>query len=266
MFLGWVFPRGIVAAAISALFALRLEQIGLPGADSLVPLVFMIIIGTVILQSVSAQPMARWLDVAEPPPTGVLVVGANAAAREIAAALKEAGIRVLVSDSHWAGIREARMRGLDTFYGSAVSGYADDHLELTGLGNLLAMSRRPGLNELACVRFATDFGRDHVFTFRSRLEREHSKHKVSGERLGRVLFGGEHDLEQIVKRVLSGERIAMTELSEEYTLDDYHARNPESLVVFAVTPEQEVVFPLPDAPLEPKAGWRVAALRPQEDQ
>ena len=111
LYLGWVFPRGIVAAAISAIFALRLEESGMVGADSLVPLVFMIIIGTVVLQSISARPLARWLDVAEPPPTGVLIVGANRAAILIAEALRDLDIRVLITDSHWAGVREARMRG-----------------------------------------------------------------------------------------------------------------------------------------------------------
>lgn len=260
-YLGWVFPRGIVAAAISSIFALRLEQSGMPNADSLVPLVFMIIIGTVILQSVSARPMARWLGVAEPSPTGVLIVGANRAAIAIAEALRGAGIRVLVTDSHWAGIREARMRGIDTFYGSAVSGYADDNLQLTGLGNLLAMSRKPGLNELACMRFAHDFGRDHVFTVKSVQEGEHGKHKVSGERIGRVLFNGELSLEKLVGKVLAGCEIVLTELTDEYSYGDYRERHADSVVVFAVDPRGRVRFPVGDESTDPGPGWKVAALR-----
>src|SRR5699024_9733601 len=52
--LGWVAPRGIVAAAVSALFAERLEQSNVAGADLLLPLTFMVIIGTVALQSLTA--------------------------------------------------------------------------------------------------------------------------------------------------------------------------------------------------------------------
>jgi NhaP-type Na+/H+ or K+/H+ antiporter len=48
--LAWIAPRGIVAAAVSSLFALRLEQVGHPEAGFLVPLTFMVLIGTVILQ------------------------------------------------------------------------------------------------------------------------------------------------------------------------------------------------------------------------
>lgn len=261
IYLGWVFPRGIVAAAVSSIFALRLEQSGMQDADSLVPLVFMIIIGTVILQSVSARPMARWLRVAEPSPTGVLIVGANMAAIMIAETLRDLGIRVLVTDSHWAGIREARMRGIDTFYGSAVSGYADDNLQLTGLGNLLAMSRRPGLNELACMRFAHDFGRDHVFTIKSVQEGEHGKHRVSGERIGRVLFSGELSLEKLIGKILSGCEIVLTELSDEFTYDHYKEAHADSVVVFVVDPRGRVRFPVGDETVDPGPDWKVAALR-----
>ncbi|HET8765125.1 MAG TPA: sodium:proton antiporter, partial [Rhodanobacter sp.] len=96
--IGWVAPRGIVAASVSALFALRLQSLAVPGADALVPLVFLIIIGTVILQSATARPLARWLGVAEPEPRGVLVYGADPVAREIGKALHDAGVRVVLAD------------------------------------------------------------------------------------------------------------------------------------------------------------------------
>ena len=261
LYLGWVFPRGIVAAAISAIFALRLEESGMRGADSLVPLVFMMIIGTVVLQSISARPLARWLKVAEPPPNGVLIIGANRAAILIAEALKDLGVPVLVADSHWAGIREARMRGLDTFYGSAVSGYADDNLSLTGLGNLLAMSRRPGINELACMRFTRDFGRHHVFTVKNEQEGKHGKHKISGERIGRVLFDGKLSLEKLVSSAHSGNEVVVTELTEEFSFDAYKEANEDSIVIFAIEPPCRVRFPVGDEEVEPEPGWKVAALR-----
>ena len=115
LFIGWVFPRGIVAAAVSSLFALRLSNIGYPDANALVPLVFGLIIGTVVLQSLTAKPVARLLGVAEPDPTGVLVIGSNLLGRLLAKAMQDAGLSVRLADSHWAGIREARMMGLPTF-------------------------------------------------------------------------------------------------------------------------------------------------------
>ncbi|MEP6900068.1 MAG: cation:proton antiporter, partial [Rhodanobacter sp.] len=138
--IGWVAPRGIVAASVSALFALRLNALGVAGADALVPLVFMLIIGTVLLQSATARPLALWLKVAEPEPRGLLIFGSDAVARAIAAPLAEAGFRVVLADDDWEGIRQARMEGLNTFYGNPASPHAERHLDLTGIGRLLAIS------------------------------------------------------------------------------------------------------------------------------
>lgn len=69
LLIAWIGPRGIVAAAVASLFAIRLEAEDYPGASLLVPLTFFIIIGTVIIQSVTAKTIAHWLGVREPPPT-----------------------------------------------------------------------------------------------------------------------------------------------------------------------------------------------------
>ena len=260
LFIGWVFPRGIVAAAVSSLFALRLSDIGYPNAEALVPLVFSLIIGTVVLQSLTAKPVAKLLGVAEPEPTGVLVVGSNLLGRTIAKAIADAGLSVRVADSHWAGIREARMMGLPTFYGSPVSNYSEDNLDTAGLGNLLAVSRQPGLNELACVRFAADFGRDHVFVLTSMWEKGHEKHNVSGEVSGRRLFNGDVKIDELIRRIKSGAKIKQNSLTEEFTYEAYREKNPDNLVLFAIDDKQRIHFPVPDEEATPSKGWTVVAL------
>ena len=84
---------GIIAAAISALFAIKLEAIGYAEASRMVPLTFMVIIGTVLLQSATAGPIARWLGVAEPEPKGFLIIGANAVSRAIGGGLVANGFQ-----------------------------------------------------------------------------------------------------------------------------------------------------------------------------
>ncbi|MBG4175116.1 sodium:proton antiporter, partial [Pseudomonas aeruginosa] len=83
--LSWIAPRGIVAAAVSAIFAIRLSAEGHAQAALLVPLTFLVIIGTVVLQSATARPLARLLKVAEPSPSGYLIVGATPVGRAIGA-------------------------------------------------------------------------------------------------------------------------------------------------------------------------------------
>lgn len=61
LMLSWLAPRGIVTAAVGSLFALRLEEAGVPGAGLLKGLVFMTILLTVGLQGATAPWLARRL-------------------------------------------------------------------------------------------------------------------------------------------------------------------------------------------------------------
>jgi len=161
--LGWIAPRGIVAAAVAALFALKLQALGYREAELLVPLTFLIIIGTVVLQSTTAGLLARMLGVAEPEPRGFLIVGANLVARTVALALKNKGYESLLCDNNWSYVSAARMRGLNSFYGSPVSEYADRRLDLVGFGRLLALSPYPELNVLAVHRYRREFGANELY-------------------------------------------------------------------------------------------------------
>ena len=263
LYLGWIFPRGIVAAAVSALFALRLEEMGYAGAEDLVPLVFTIIIGTVVIQGLTGRVVARALGIADPEPTGVLIVGANALALTYGEALKKAGHNVLVASTGWDGISEARMKGLPVFYGSPVSSYADRHLNLLGLGNLLALSHRPGINELACVRFRYDFGRQAVYTVRQSSEGEHEKYQVSGASGGRVLFSGKYSMSDLLSRIAKGADIKVTELTNEFDIAAHRERYPDGVILFVTDDNNKLHFPVEDAELPERPGSVVTALIPK---
>ncbi len=127
------------------------------------PLTFIVIIGTVGLQSATARLLANWLGVAEPEPKGFLIVGANPVARAIAEALCKLGYRALLTDANRTNIREARLQGLTTWYGDPVSGKADRSLDLVGIGQLLALSPRPEINSLACWKYRGEFGEQRVY-------------------------------------------------------------------------------------------------------
>ncbi|MEL7184989.1 MAG: sodium:proton antiporter [Pseudomonadota bacterium] len=264
LFLGWIFPRGIVAAAVSALFALRLESMGYPGAEKLVPLVFTVILGTVVIQSLSGRVVANGLGIANPEPNGVLIVGANQLALFYANALHKTGHRVLVASMSWDGISKARMAGIPVFYGSAVSSYAERHMDLLGLGKLLAISYRPGLNELACVKFRYEFGRNSVYTIRQDDERGHEKHQISGEAAGSLLFGGEKSMTDM-KSIISGTvDTATTELTDNYSFADYLEDHPNRIVLFVTTSDNRIEFVTDASGTGIGPGDRVTALIRQD--
>ncbi|WP_194791681.1 cation:proton antiporter [Pseudomonas sp. UFMG81] len=260
--LAWIAPRGIVAAAVSAIFAIRLHEAGHEGALLLVPLTFAVIIGTVVLQSATARPLARLLKVAEPAPSGFLVVGANPPARAIAKALHQLGSRVLLTDSSWENIRAARMENLPTYFGNPASQHADAHLDLVGLGHLLGLSPAGEINTLACARFRHDFGHARLFALASGLEKQRSdKHRASEEHRGHALGSRPMTYAQLAKLLQQGAELYSTTLTEAFAWNDYLQLHGErATLMFARDNHGWVHVASPDHPLQPQPGWTLVAL------
>ncbi|WP_285960884.1 cation:proton antiporter [Pseudomonas tohonis] len=266
--LGWIAPRGIVAAAVSAIFALRLQQHGNDQAHLLVPLTFLVIIGTVVLQSATARPLARLLKVAEPAPAGFLIIGANPVAREIGKALQQLGSRVLLTDSSWENIRAARMENLPTYFGNPTSQHADAHLDLVGLGHLLALSPSSEMNALACMRFRHDFPALRRFTLPSGAEsRRTDKHRASEQVRGRPLGSPALSYPQFASKLSRGAEIRTTTLTTNFDWNAYRALNgDQAVLLLARDPRGWVHLASAEAPLRPEAGWSLVALVEEDGQ
>lgn len=262
----WIAPRGIVAAAVSAIFAIRLAEAGHTQAEALVPLTFLVIIGTVILQSATARPLARLLKVAEPAPTGFLIIGANPVARAIGQALQNAGTRVLLTDSSWENIRAARMENLPTYFGNPASQHAEAHLDLVGLGHLLALSPAAELNTLACMRFRHEFGTRNLYTLLSGGEtRRSDKHRVSDQHRGRSLGQNLLNYPQVAGLLARGAEVRSTLLSENFGWDDYQTLHGDRAnLLFARDPNDWLHVATPEQPLKPTSGWTLIALVEEE--
>jgi NhaP-type Na+/H+ or K+/H+ antiporter len=93
--IGWVAPRGIVAASTAAAFAGTLASARID-SDFLLPVVFGVILGTGIVYGLTARPMARLLGVAQPPPTGVGLIGSSPWVLELARRLRDCGVTVMI--------------------------------------------------------------------------------------------------------------------------------------------------------------------------
>ncbi len=264
--LAWIAPRGIVAAAVAALFALRLQEQGFLDAGLLVPLTFMIIIGTVVLQSGTARILASWLGVAEPEPRGFLVVGANPVARAIAKALKKRGYDSLLCDNNWNNVRAARMEGLTTFYGNAVSEYADRRLDLVGLGRLLALSPQRELNALAAHRYHREFGDNNTYTLLTTTDKDDGK-RHSAPPAGYIAFGKDVSFAKLSSLLSQQAEIRETKLTESFDFDAYYKKYYKRVIpLFAIDGKGRLrVF---DAEHDLKAGpgWIILSLIKKQDE
>lgn len=267
--LAWIGPRGIIAAAISAVFALRLEEQGVAGAEILVPLSFVVIAGTVVLQSITARPLARALGVTQPEPEGVIMLGANAFSQALAEVLMEADFRVLIAHGDWDSLKEPRMKGIRTYYGNPMSEHAERTLDLAGVGKLFAMSRNAELNKLACTYFAREFGRDRVYYLPVSLdarEKGGSKHAPSMELAGRRLFPEGVSLSKLLSYMSRGAEIKTTSLSESYSFADFKAEANGRIMLVAWN-DKGRLEPYSERWKELLAkGWTIASLVPQPEQ
>lgn len=255
-------PRGIVAAAISAIFALRLSNAGIPQTEYLVPLIFMVIICTVGLYGLTAPLLARWLKLSEARPQGILVMGAHDWARQIAHALQKQGIEVLLVEASRHYESAARMAGFRTYYGNVLSEHIFDELDLNGIGRLFALTPNDEANALDSLHFSELFGRPEVYQLAPEIIEEDKEEVFSPLHLGgRFLFDPHVNYWHLSDFFHKGAVVKTTRLSEDFDFDDFIAMYGESAIPLFLFQESGnlSIFTADDKP-KPAVGDSLTAL------
>lgn len=260
LFLAWMAPRGIVAAAVASVFAFKLEAAGHEGATQLVPATFLVIFSTVTVYSLTAPILARRLRLADANPQGILFVGAHAWAREIAAAVQAKGFRVVLVDTNRENLVAARFAGLATYSGSILSEHAMDEIDLSGVGRILAMTPNDEVNALAAHRMAGMFGRSGVYQL-CQHSHEDKKRGLSEELRGRSLFGEGATYAAIASRFAAGGKLKSTTLTDEFTFEDFCAKHGDSaLPLFILAESGRLEILVAGRESEAKAGQTIISL------
>jgi len=261
--LGWIAPRGIVAAAVSASFAISMHEAGIDDADKLVPLVFAVIIFTVVLQSLTATPLARLLGMRQSAPDTWLLIGANSVARAIGRALADQGIPVHLSDPAWEHCKLARMSGLPCYFGNPQSEHAELHLPLTSIHTVLALSPNRHNNALGVLHFAHLYGEDKVHSLRSSEQHGKANRESATFRARQDLFGPEINFARLSGLLSRGGQIRATRLSDAFDWSQYQDANPGAIPLFIIDArgKPRVVT----GPVVPLAGELLIALQPPRE-
>lgn len=164
LFIAWIGPRGIVAAGVASLFGYKLQEKGIPGAEYITPLVFLIVLATVLLNASTARPIAYYLKVTLPTSNGILIVGANEAARVIAAYLQANNRHVVLVDNNASNVDKALEMGLEAFQVNVYTEDLGQYIELLDIGYLIAMTANHDLNLFVVEKYKDVFG--ELGTFR----------------------------------------------------------------------------------------------------
>jgi len=163
IFISWVGPRGIVAAGIASLFGSKLLLNGEPGAEYITPLVFMIVLGTVLLNATTARLFAQLVGVFLKKSEGILILGASKASRLIADYIHRNNRHVVLIDSNQNNIAKARKLGLEALTANIYSDNLTDNIELNDIGYLMALTGNSDINEYAIEKFKKQFGENGAF-------------------------------------------------------------------------------------------------------
>jgi NhaP-type Na+/H+ or K+/H+ antiporter len=163
LFISWVGPRGIVAAGIASLFGSKLVSQGIEGAEYITPLVFMIVLGTVLLNATTARLFAKIVGVFLKKSNGIMIIGASKFSRLIGTYLKKHGRSVVLIDSNTNNVRTAKEQGLEAFTADIYSDAFSDNIEFNNIGYLMALTGNSQINEYALESFGDRFGENGAF-------------------------------------------------------------------------------------------------------
>ena len=231
VFLACMAPRGIVAAAVSSVFALHLSEATSLDAGRLVPLTFLVIVGTVTVYGIGAPIVARRLGIATPNPQGLLIVGASEWVRALATLLQELNIHVVLVDSNWTNVTTARRTGLRAHYMNILAEDAVDEIDLYGIGRLLALTPNDEVNALAALHFGEVFGRSNVYQLPLGDSPSGTRRDDIPEHLrGRWVFRRDATHEYLSGRLRKGGAIKRTKLSDTFDRTAFAERYGEDAI------------------------------------
>lgn len=253
--LGWIAPRGIVAAAVAAVFGPALAAQGYAGAELLLPLVFALILLTVLAHGLTIGSLARQLDLGAPATNGILIVGASPWTIGLAEALKRLEIPVMIVDRAWPRVRAARLAGVQTFYGDILSEASEQRLEFNDYGYLLAATENDAYNTHVCSHFAAEMGRNHVFQLPETSVDEPDPRRLPRTRRGLIAVGEDAVHERLLASWYRGHSFQRTRLTEQYGFEDLQRNCPQGCRPILLQRGDGVVqLHSPELPFKPKAG------------
>jgi len=192
----------------------------------------------------------------------VLMVGAQAWACRMAQALSELGFRVLFMDTNRANLAAARMAGIPTHVGSALTENLADSVDLGGIGRLLALTPNDEMNALATQQFGRVFGRANVYQLASTTEKGQSNAQEKHLH-GRWLFAPSASYMTFDELADKGWIVKVSKVTDAF---DYAAfrdlYGSDALVLFIVDQQNRLGIMTADGTVAPVPGQTLISLVP----
>lgn len=230
----------------------------------LVPIIFTLIFATVLAHSFSLGYLGRWLGLASKKGNRVVIVGASPFSTELAKLLQEEKVGVLLVDSSWHRLRDARLSGVPVYYGEILSDNAEESLELNDVGTLLAATSNDAYNALICTSFGAEMGRSKVFQLPMYSDEDDPRALARANR-GQVAFGENAVYEELWSHLAAGWSFHRTPLTEDFGWQEYLEECVEGTIqVLLISAEGDVVIHSPQNKFSPRPGDMVVSFGPEK--
>ncbi|MCX5617535.1 sodium:proton antiporter [Bombella sp. TMW 2.2543] len=187
LFVGWIAPRGIVAAAVAGAAGIKLSEAGYASADLVMPAVFAVIAVTMICHGFSLGPLARKLHLTLSNEPALVILGGSAWSSDLAVCLNEEKVPVLVVDTTAQDLMTAARRGVPVLKTELLSAAGQEALEERPADYLIATTGDAIYNGMVCGHLAPHMGRERVYQVSPGVARLDLYRGLSRDARGKVL-------------------------------------------------------------------------------
>ncbi len=192
IFIAWISPRGIVAAAVASLTAAIMESKGMAGGAELRALVFLTIAFTVVFAGLSARPLAKRLKLRLPRRDRVAILGAHGLGLILGDALRKGGRSVVFLDSDPKLCRQVEEAGFQVVFGNPLEERTFLRAQIELVGTVLGITSNNHLNLTFISQAKKLFKVPNGYIALDELEGIETPEYVRHQE-GKVLFDGPHD-------------------------------------------------------------------------
>ncbi len=215
LFIGWIAPRGIVAIAVTSLFALRLVELGYEGADALVPLVFGVVIATIIAHGFSASWVAKRLGIDKGKGEDIMLIGANCWTIALGEFLTKIGLNVTVTDMSKYALRDAHKANLTTQNGDITETAHGHDVDIGQFQHLIVCTENESYNKLVANDLGPEVGYENITIV--------SDGGAGNAHIGhaRILFESGVPYDVLLERHKKNWYFSETSLTEKFLWEDY---------------------------------------------
>lgn len=256
--IGWIAPRGIVALTVSGYFANVMLDKGYEGAEILTSLTFALVFSTVVAHGFTIGWFAKKLNLASSESPGVLLIGGNPFTTELAKSLHDLNRQVLIMDNSFERLSGARKYGLKSELGQVLSEQTEYNVDLTPYPIMIAASESDSYNALVCSNFVPELGRKALF----QTALHHGETiKYNPSLGGQILFNLKETYHHLNERILNGQIIRKTTITDQYTYTQYlQDREDNTLLLYMLKANGTLEFCIANKEVQASSGDTVVSL------